>query len=124
MSALPDDLRVCHSTNAWEKLLMLRPDEVLSLEVLVNGLASQEQASEDHPLRLLADADVVYAVDPETRKDLVVLGQEKLQEIADSDVPQGARVVRVAIGHAPHHVQRLLDLVRQSKGVDELTESA
>jgi hypothetical protein len=103
---------------------MYRPDEILSLDVIVSGLASQAPASEDHPLRLLADADVVYAVDPETHKGLLVLGQEKLQQIADSDVPQGARVVRVAVGHEPDHLERLLAAVRQSKGVDDLTESA
>ena len=67
---------------------------------------------------------MVYAVDPDNQHDILVVGRDKLREIAASDAPQGARVLRVKIGHEPHRLERLLALVRQSRGYHDYNESA
>lgn len=100
------------------------PDSMLWLQSMISGDVAADEPGAADALKLLADADVVYAVDPDNRRDILVAGREKLREIAASDVPQGARIVRVNVGSEPHRLERLLALVRQSKGFDDYNESA
>jgi hypothetical protein len=65
---------------------------------------------------LLNNADVIYAVEAERGRDILIFGREKLQRIAASDVPEGARVLRVGLTSDNCQLDTLLDLVRQAKG--------
>ena len=103
---------------------MLGSDNIAWLHSLISGDATPDEAGAVSAMKMLAEADVVYAVDPGNQRDILVVGREKLREIAASDVPQGARIVRVNTGSEPHRFQRLLALVRQSKGYHDYTESA
>ncbi len=84
---------------------------------LVNGLLGETK-------QLLDSADVVYAVDGRDDRDILIYGREKLRRIAESDVPEGARVVRVRIRSGQNELESLLELVRQSKGYHDYAESA
>ena len=103
---------------------MLGPDNIMWLDSLVSGDALPDEPGAVSAMKMLAEADVVYAVNPDNQRDILVVGREKLREIAASDVPQGARIVRVNVGSEPHRLERLLALVRQSKGYHDYTESA
>ncbi len=84
---------------------------------LVNGLVAD-------PRQLLDSADVVYAVDGRDDRDILIYGKDKLRRIAESDVPEGARVVRVRIRTGQNELESLLELVRQTKGHHDYAESA
>lgn len=84
---------------------------------LVNGLVAD-------PRQLLDSADVVYAVDGRDDRDILIYGKDKLRRIAESDVPEGARVVRVRIRTGQNELESLLELVRQTKGYHDYAESA
>jgi hypothetical protein len=84
---------------------------------LVNGLVAD-------PGHLLNSADVVYAVDGRDDRDILIYGKDKLRRIAESDVPEGARVVRVRIRSGQNELESLLELVRQTKGYHDYAESA
>ncbi len=103
---------------------MLGSDNISWLHSLVSGDAAPDEPGAISAMKMLAEADVVYAVNPDNQRDVLVVGREKLREIAASDVPQGARIVRVNVGNEPHRLQRLLALVRQTKGYHDYTESA
>jgi hypothetical protein len=103
---------------------MDRPADSVALDMLLNNGAGQPSPHAGVWQALLADADVVYAVEGDGERNILVFGREKLQEIADSDVPQGARVLRVNVGSGPHQLQQLLALVGQSKGYHDYHESA
>jgi hypothetical protein len=74
--------------------------------------------------KLFGSADVVFAVNGRDERDILIYGKEKLRRIAESDVPEGARVVRVRIRSGQKELERLLELVRQSKGYHDYAESA
>jgi hypothetical protein len=74
--------------------------------------------------KLFGSADVVFAVNGRDERDILIYGREKLRRIAESDVPEGARVVRVRIRSGQKELERLLELVRQSKGYHDYAESA
>ena len=76
------------------------------------------------PHTLLDRAEVIYAVDARSQQDILVYGREKLRQIADSDVPEGAQVVRVGIGAEPQKLARLLAIIQQAKGSHDYRESA
>lgn len=103
---------------------MLGPDNIMWLQSLISGDVSPDEPGAVDALKMLAEADVVYAVDPGNRPDILVVGREKLREIAASDMPQGARIVRVNTGGEPLRLERLLALVQQSKGFHDYNESA
>ncbi|TVS09081.1 MAG: hypothetical protein EA424_27840 [Planctomycetaceae bacterium] len=84
---------------------------------LVNGLVAD-------PRQLLDSADVVYAVNGRDDRDILIYGKDKLRRIAESDVPEGARVVRVRIRTGQNELESLLELVRQTKGYHDYAESA
>lgn len=85
---------------------------------LVNGLLGGDTK------QLLDSAEVVYAVDGRNDRDILIYGKEKLRRIAESDVPEGARVVRVRIRSGQNELESLLELVRQTKGYHDYAESA
>ncbi len=103
---------------------MDRRDHVIPFESLVSNGKRPLVASGNDPMRLLNDADVVYAVDGRDDRDILIYGKEKLRRIAESDVPEGARVVRVRIRSGSREMERLLEIVRQSKGRHDYAESA
>ena len=96
---------------------MNRMVNIIPLEALTDN--SHQVAVDSH--QLLDDADVVYAVDGQQR-DVVVFGKDKLRRIAESEIPEGARVMRVRLHSS--ELQSLLELVRQSKGHHDYAESA
>ena len=95
---------------------MDRHDNVIGLEQLTTPCNCQHDGSRVDPHQLLADAEVVYAVSGPSLRDILVFGKEKLRRIAQSEIPEGARVVRVRVGANSTELERLLDLVRQRKG--------
>ncbi len=100
---------------------MKRRANLINLEALT---ADGQHAEQSDPRNLLADAEVVYAVDGRQDREIVVFGREKLQRIAESEVPEGARVVRVQLSSGANELQSLLELVQQHKGRHEYAESA
>lgn len=95
-----------------------------NFEVVSHGGAETPGPSPRHLEQLLAEADVVFAVDSDTQSNILVFGREKLRQIAASDVPEGARVLRVKVGRGEHRLERLLALVERSKGYHDYHESA
>ncbi len=67
---------------------------------------------------------MIYAVEPESKHDILLFGKEKLESIARSDVPEGARVLRIALGTDQRKLTRLLALVREAKGSHDYAETA
>jgi hypothetical protein len=103
---------------------MYRLVNIISLEALTDD-SQQDAASADvGSHRLLDNADVVYAVNGRDDRDIVVFGKEKLRRIAESEIPEGARVVRVQLRSGSSELQSLLALVQQSKGHHDYAESA
>jgi hypothetical protein len=103
---------------------MVRRVNVIPFEALVADESARTGQSAGDPKRLLDNADVVYAVNGRDERDILIYGKDKLRRIAESDVPEGARVVRVRIRSGQKELERLLDLVRQSKGYHDYAESA
>jgi hypothetical protein len=103
---------------------MERRVNVIPFETLVADENPSTGESSGGSKQLLDSADVVYAVNGRDERDILIYGREKLRRIAESDVPEGARVVRVRIRSGPKELERLLELVRQSKGYHDYAESA
>jgi hypothetical protein len=95
---------------------MNRQENVIALEQLTAPCNCPSDGTRVDPHQLLADAEVVYAVGGPHARDILVFGKEKLRRIAQSEIPEGARVVRVRVGSGSSELERLLDLVRQRKG--------
>jgi hypothetical protein len=85
-------------------------DSLLAETVETNPVRSASNRS------LLNNADVIYAVETERGRDILIYGREKLQQIAASDVPEGARVLRVGLTSDGCQLDSLLNLVRETKG--------
>ena len=90
------------------------------IETIFN--AAEQDPSGAHPL--LRRAEVIYAVGEPAEGDVLLYGKEKIRRIADSDCPEGARVLRVAVGPERQDFHRLLQLVRQAKGTIDYAEPA
>ncbi|MCL4200953.1 MAG: hypothetical protein KJ000_00560 [Pirellulaceae bacterium] len=103
---------------------MERRVNVIPFESLVVGKKATETDVNTESKRLFDHADVVYAVDGGNERDILIYGKEKLRRIAESDVPEGARVVRVRIRSGQKELERLVEMVRQSKGRHDYAESA
>jgi hypothetical protein len=101
---------------------MDRPVDVIPLDALTREPSHEPGAASPH--KLLDRAEVIYAVDARSQRDILVYGREKLRRIADSDVPEGAQVIRVGIGAEPQKLTRLLALIQQAKGSHDYRESA
>ncbi len=102
---------------------MERRSFVVSIESVLSGVPAGTPAPTD-ARRLLNHADVIYGVEPESKQDVLLFGKEKLDRIARSDVPEGARVLRIALGSDRRKLQRLLTLVREAKGTHDYAETA
>ncbi|MCU0874799.1 MAG: hypothetical protein MUE50_20920 [Pirellulaceae bacterium] len=96
---------------------------VVSIESVLSGAPAGTPAPVD-ARRLINHADVIYAVEPESKQDILLFGKAKLERIARSDVPEGARVLRIALGSDRRKLQRLLTLVRETKGSHDYAETA
>jgi hypothetical protein len=103
---------------------MQRRVNVIPFEALVAEKKAQAEDAGIEAKHLLTSAEVVYAVSGSDERDILIFGKEKLRRIAESDVPEGARVVRVRIRSGQKELERLLELVRQSKGYHDYAESA
>ena len=103
---------------------MERRVNVIPFDTLVANEQAPTGEMVGDPKQLLQSADVVYAVNGRDERDILIYGREKLRRIAESDVPEGARVVRVRIRSGQKDLERLLELVRQSKGYHDYAESA
>jgi hypothetical protein len=103
---------------------MERRVNVIPFDTLVANAKSTTVGTPSDPKQLLDNADVVYAVNGRDERDILIYGKEKLRRIAESDVPEGARVVRVRIRSGQKELEGLLELVRQSKGYHDYAESA
>jgi hypothetical protein len=103
---------------------MERRVNVIPFEALVAENHSPAGDLGSNPKQLLDHAEVVYAVNGRDDRDILIYGKEKLRRIAESDVPEGARVVRVRIRSGQKELERLLELVRESKGRHDYAESA
>jgi len=102
---------------------MERRSFIVSIESVLTGAPAGTPAPAD-ARRLLNHADVIYAVEAESQQDILVYGKEKLARIARSDVPEGARVLRIAMGSDRRKLQHLLALVRDAKGSHDYAETA
>jgi hypothetical protein len=103
---------------------MERRVNVIPFDSLVVGKKATETDANTDSKRLLDHAEVVYAVDGGDERDILIYGKDKLRRIAESDVPEGARVVRVRIRSGQKELERLVEMVRQSKGRHDYAESA
>ena len=103
---------------------MDRQENIIRLEQLTDASKCHADSSTVDPQRLLDDAEVVYAVSGRDHRDVLVFGKDKLRRIAESEIPEGARVIRVRVGSGPKDLERLLELVRHSKGYHDYAESA
>lgn len=103
---------------------MERRVNVIPFDTLVANAKSPTEGISSGSKQLLDSADVVFAVNGRDERDILIYGREKLRQIAESDVPEGARVVRVRIRSGQKELERLLELVRQSKGYHDYAESA
>ncbi len=95
----------------------------VSVESVLSGAPAGTPTPAD-ARRLLNHADVIYAVEPESNHDILLFGKEKLKRIASSDVPEGARVLRIALGSDRRKLPPLLALVRETKGSHDYAETA
>lgn len=102
---------------------MERRGFVVSIESVLSSEVANTPAPAD-ARRLLHHADVIYAVESQSRQDILLFGKEKLDRIARSDVPEGARVLRIALGSDHRKLQRLLALVHETKGSHDYAETA
>lgn len=102
---------------------MERRSFIVSIESVLSEAPAGTPAPSD-ARRLLNHADVIYAVELESKQDILLFGKEKLARIARSDVPEGARVLRIALGSDRRKLQRLLTLVREAKGSHDYVETA
>ncbi len=102
---------------------MDRRSFVVSVESVLSGAPAGTPAPVD-ARRLLSHADVIYAVEPDSKQDILLFGKAKLERIARSDVPEGARVLRIALGSDRRKLQGLLTLVREAKGSHDYAETA
>ena len=102
---------------------MERRPFTVSAESVLAGAPAGTPAPAD-ARRLINHADVIYAVEPESKHDILLFGKEKLERIAQSDVPEGARVLRIALGTDQRKLTRLLALVREAKGSHDYAETA
>lgn len=96
---------------------------VVSIESVLSGAPAGTPAPVD-ARRLLSHADVIYGVEPDSQQDILLFGKAKLDRIARSDVPEGARVLRIALGSDRRKLQGLLTLVREAKGSHDYAETA
>jgi hypothetical protein len=106
-----------------ENQLMDRRAFIVSIESVLSGAPAGTPAPVD-ARRLINHADVIYAVEAESKQDILLFGKAKLERIARSDVPEGARVLRIAMGSDRRKLQRLLTLVRETKGSHDYAETA
>jgi hypothetical protein len=95
----------------------------VSVESVLSGAPAGTPAPAD-ARRLINHADVIYAVESESKHDILLFGKEKLESIARSDVPEGARVLRIALGSDQRKLPHLLALVREAKGSHDYAETA
>lgn len=102
---------------------MERRSFIVSIESVLSGAPAGTPAPNDAK-RLLNHADVIYAVESESQQDILLYGKDKLERIARSDIPEGARVLRIAMGSDDRKLQRLLALVREAKGSHDYAETA
>ena len=102
---------------------MERRPFTVSAESVLSGAPVGTPAPAD-ARRLINHADVIYAVEPEGKRDILLFGREKLDRIAQSDVPEGARVLRIALGSDRRKLPNLLALVRETKGFHDYAETA
>ena len=102
---------------------MERRPFTVSVESVLSGAPAGTPTPAD-ARRLINHADVIYAVEPESKHDILLFGKEKLESIARSDVPEGARVLRIALGTDQRKLTRLLALVREAKGFHDYAETA
>jgi hypothetical protein len=103
---------------------MDRQRHVVPFALLTSHGIQPTVATTEHPSRLLDDADIVYAINGQDNRDILIFGREKLRRIAASDVPEGARVFRVRVCSESGELERLLELVQQRKGRHDYAESA
>jgi hypothetical protein len=92
---------------------MNRRFSTVSFETL---LADSKLAPPASDRALLNDAEVIYAVQPGVSREVLVYGREKLQRIAASEIPEGARVLRVGLSDGGRQLESLLALVHETKG--------
>jgi hypothetical protein len=111
------------STSIQENQVMERRGFIVSIESVLSGAPAGTPAPVD-ARRLINHADVIYAVEPENKQDILLFGKDKLERIARSDVPEGARVLRIALGSDRRKLQKLLTLVRETKGSHDYAETA
>ena len=86
---------------------------VVPLDIL---LADSKRSPAAHDRALLNNADVIYAVQTDRGHEVLVYGREKLQRIAASEIPEGARVLRVGLSDGARQLESLLALVHETKG--------
>jgi hypothetical protein len=103
---------------------MERGSQVIPLESIITRESAEGAAPELRTRSILSRADVIYAVDAGQDRHILVFGKDKLARIASSDVPEGARVLRVALGPNRSRLQELLTLVREAKGHHDYAETA
>jgi hypothetical protein len=102
---------------------MERRPFTVSVESVLSGAPAGTPAPAN-ARRLIHHADVIYAIEPEGKSDILLFGKEKLERLAHSDVPEGARVLRIDLGSDRRRLPKLLALVRETKGFHDYAETA
>lgn len=103
---------------------MERHNQIIPVEFLLDDGDRTEALSDLSPEALLRAADVIYAIDAETERGILLFGRQKLNRIADSDIPEGARVLRVGVRRESDHFGNLLRLIQLTKGYHDYAETA
>jgi hypothetical protein len=103
---------------------MSRGSPIIPFESIINRQPPEEADPSLRTRSILSRADVIYAVDTAKDSHILVFGKDKLARIASSDVPEGARILRIALGPNRSRLQELLTLVRDAKGHHDYAETA
>jgi hypothetical protein len=69
--------------------------------------------------QLLAEADVIIAVDAATQREFTVFGSPSLESTVSLKKPTAMRTVRVTINCRSGELEKLLESVRAVKGRDD-----
>jgi hypothetical protein len=97
---------------------------VIPIDVILNETPICEHTDEQTAHPLVQQADVIYAIEDSEKPAILLYGKEKLQRIAQSELPEGARILRVGLGPKRQNLDRLLQLVQQAKGSVDYAEPA
>ena len=101
---------------------MFRQTKMIPINALLAPPAEESNAAST-PRQMLDLADIVYLVSEDSERDILVFGKDKLAQIAKSDIPEGARVLRVGIERHSDQLDNLLSLVQSVKGSHDYAES-